>query len=67
MTVTISPKFQLVIPKDVRKALGVHAGMKCQVFLIGDRIEIIPLRPMREMRGFLKGMDTTIERDPDRV
>jgi hypothetical protein len=38
-----------------------------QVVQYGDRIELIPLRPIQEMRGFLKGIDTTVEREPDRV
>jgi AbrB family looped-hinge helix DNA binding protein len=71
--VTVSPKFQIVIPKDIRKKLGLHPGQKAEVFasLTGGRIEIVPRRPMRELRGFLKGMDPSFDRDegqgPDRV
>ena len=65
-TVTISPKFQVVIPREVRVSLGLRPGEQLQVFRYGDRIELIPVRPIREMRGFLKGIDTKVERDPDR-
>ncbi len=66
-TVTVSPKFQVVIPRKVRDSLGIRAGQKIQVLVCENRIEFIPLRRMREMRGFLKGIDTTMERDRDRV
>ena len=67
-TVTVSSKYQVVIPKSVRKQLRIRPGQKVQVVLYEDRIEYVPVRPMREMRGYLRGMDTTIERDPeDRV
>lgn len=65
--VTVSPKFQVVIPLSVRRALGLKPGQKVQVVLYEDRIELIPILPVRKLRGFLKGMDTTIERDGDRV
>jgi len=64
---TISPKFQIVIPKRVRQNLDVRAGQKVQVIQYDGRIELIPIRPIEEMRGFLKGIDTTIEREPDRL
>ncbi len=66
-TVTVSPKFQVVIPLTVRRALGIRPGQKVQVIRYGDRIELIPLRPLRETRGFLRGIDTTVEREQDRV
>lgn len=65
--VTVSPKFQIVIPKDVREAMGIYSGQKVQVLTYQNRIELIPLKPMRDMRGFLKGMDTDIQRDKDRL
>jgi AbrB family looped-hinge helix DNA binding protein len=71
--VTVSPKFQIVIPKDIRKKLGLRPGQKAEVFasLTEGRIEIVPRRAMRELRGFLKGMDPSFDRDkmqgPDRV
>jgi AbrB family looped-hinge helix DNA binding protein len=66
-TVTVSPKFQVVIPRKVRESLGIQPGQKVQVILYEDRIELIPVRPVRETRGFLEGIDTEVERDPDRV
>ncbi len=66
-TVTISPKFQIVIPKAIRDLLGLRPGQKVQAIALGDRIELIPLRRAKDMRGFLKGIDTTVERDRDRV
>lgn len=66
-TVTVSPKFQVVIPSRIRKSLDIQPGQKVQVILYEDHIELIPLRPIEEMRGFLKGIETTVEREPDRV
>ena len=65
--VTVSPKFQVVIPRRVRESLGIQAGQKMQVILYQERIELIPFKSEREMRGFLKGIDTTVEREPDRL
>jgi AbrB family looped-hinge helix DNA binding protein len=65
--VKISPKFQVVIPKRLREALKLSPGQKLQVVIYGNRIEMIPLRKISEMKGFLKGIDTTVEREPDRV
>ncbi len=64
-TATISPKFQVVIPKAIREDMGLKPGQKLQVIAHDDRIELIPVRPIRQMRGFLKGMDTYVERDAD--
>lgn len=66
-TVTISPKYQVVIPKAIREELGLLPGQKVQAIVYGERIELIPVRPMQEMRGFLKGIDTTIDRETDRL
>jgi AbrB family looped-hinge helix DNA binding protein len=66
-TVTVSPKFQVVIPRKVRESLGIQPGQKVQVIRSEDRIELIPVRPILETRGFLEGIDTEVERDPDRV
>jgi AbrB family looped-hinge helix DNA binding protein len=65
--VTISPKFQVVIPKAIREALRLKPGQKIQAMVYEDRIELIPVRPIKEMRGFLKGLDTTVDREDDRV
>lgn len=66
-TVTISPKFQVVIPKEIRERLKLSPGQKVQAIVYEDRIELIPVRPMRKMRGFLKGIDTVIRREGDRL
>lgn len=67
MTVTLSPKFQVVIPREVREAMGLRAGEKLQVFQFGDRIEMVPVKRLSRMRGFVKGIDTSVPRDGDRV
>ena len=65
--VTISAKFQVVIPKEIREKLGLSPGQRVEAIAYEDRIELIPLRPVRRMRGFLKGIDTSIKREADRV
>ena len=65
--VTISTKFQVVIPKEIREKLGLSPGQRVEAIAYEDRIELIPLRPVRRMRGFLKGIDTSIKREADRV
>ena len=65
--VTVSPKFQVVITLSVRRSLGIKPGQKVQVVLYGNRIELIPILSPKKARGFLKGLDTTIKRDGDRV
>jgi AbrB family looped-hinge helix DNA binding protein len=65
--VTVSPKFQIVIPKEIRESMGIVSGQKVQMMSYQGRIEVIPLKPMKEMRGFLKGIDTAIVREKDRV
>ena len=64
--VTISPKFQVVIPREIREHLDLEPGQKVQAFVFGDRIEFIPVKPAKKMRGFVRGIDTTVEREPDR-
>lgn len=66
-TVTISPKFQVVIPKLIREHLGLRAGQQVQVVEYEDRIEFVPLRSAREMRGFLRGISTDVPREDDRL
>ena len=65
--VTVSPKFQVVIPKNIRESMGIYSGQKVQMLTYQNRIELIPLKPMKEMKGFLKGINTEVERDEDRV
>ncbi|MDR7521844.1 MAG: AbrB/MazE/SpoVT family DNA-binding domain-containing protein [Armatimonadota bacterium] len=66
-TSTISPKYQVVIPLRVRRSLGLRPGQKVQVIPYEGRIELIPLEPITRARGFLKGIDTSVEREPDRL
>jgi AbrB family looped-hinge helix DNA binding protein len=64
--VKVSPKFQVVIPRRVREALQITPGQEVEVVAHGDRIELIPIKPMRKMRGFVRGIDTSVEREADR-
>lgn len=65
--VTISPKYQVVIPQAIRKSLKLQPGQKIEAILYDNRIELIPIKPIPEMRGFLNGIDTTVEREADRL
>jgi AbrB family looped-hinge helix DNA binding protein len=65
--VTVSPKYQVVIPQRIREALGLKPGQKIEALQYLDRVEFIPVRPIRSMRGFLKGIARTVPRDRDRV
>jgi AbrB family looped-hinge helix DNA binding protein len=65
--VTVSPKYQVVIPQAIREAMGLAPGTKLQVVQYGDRIELIPLRTSKSLRGTLRGIDTKVPRDRDRV
>ena len=65
-TVTLSPKFQVVIPKIIREELKLDAGIKLEVMIYDGIIEFIPIRSIKSLRGSLKGMDTTIIREKDR-
>jgi AbrB family looped-hinge helix DNA binding protein len=66
-TVTVSPKFQVVIPRDVRKALGITPGQKIRVVALLDRLEFIPVKPAKALRGFIRGIDASVRREKDRV
>jgi AbrB family looped-hinge helix DNA binding protein len=65
--VTVSPKYQVVIPQRIREALGLKPGQKVEAVQFLDRIEFIPVRPIKAMRGFLKGIDTRVPRERDRA
>lgn len=64
---TISPQFQVVIPKAIRELLQLKPGQKVQAIAYDNRIELIPVRPMAKMRGFLRGIETDIDREGDRI
>ena len=67
-TVTVSPKYQVVIPAEIRRLLDVHPGEKYHVISFEDRIELIPAKSIKSMRGFLKGMKNTFTREKkDRI
>ena len=66
-TVTVSPKFQVVIPKSVRETLRLRPGQKMQVVEYEGRIELIPEKDIKELRGFLKGINTNFARENDRI
>ena len=65
--VKISPKYQVVIPKKLREALNLRPGQQVQMVAFENRIEMIPVRTISEMKGFLKGIDTVVEREIDRI
>lgn len=66
-TVTVSPKYQVVIPKVIRESLGIFSGQKVQMLVYNDHIELIPIKMMKEMKGILKGIDISFNRDEDRL
>ena len=65
-TVTLSPKYQVVIPRAIRERLGLKPGRKLQAVFYDNRIELIPVVPAQQARGSLAGIDTEVEREPDR-
>ncbi len=65
--VTVSPKYQVVIPRNVRDNLHLQPGQKLQVVEYDGRIELVPDRPVKELRGFLKGINTNVKREADRL
>lgn len=66
-TVTVSPKFQVVIPKTIRESMGISSGQKVQMLVYKGRIELIPIQLINELKGFLKGIDTSVTRESDRL
>ena len=66
-TVTVSPKYQVVITKDVREAMRLRPGQKLKVIGYDGRIELIPDRNISELKGFLKGINTEFIREDDRL
>ncbi|MFZ2635774.1 MAG: AbrB/MazE/SpoVT family DNA-binding domain-containing protein [Rectinemataceae bacterium] len=66
-TVTISSKYQIVIPKEIRETIGLHVGAKLEVITYGSRIELVPIQSIKKLKGSFKGINTEIQRDDDRV
>ena len=66
-TITLSNEFQLVIPKEIIESIGLKAGASLEVISYNNRIELIPLKPMKTLKGAFQGIDTTIMRDEDRL
>jgi AbrB family looped-hinge helix DNA binding protein len=66
-TVTVSSKFQVVIPKEVREDVGLKAGTIMEVITYGTRIEFIPIQPIKNLKGLFKGLNTDIDREADRL
>lgn len=65
-TVTISPKFQVVIPKAIRERLALTPGDRLEMIQLSDRIELIPIKSAKSLRGIIKGVKNTFEREKDR-
>jgi AbrB family looped-hinge helix DNA binding protein len=63
--VTVSSKYQIVIPREIREPMGIRPGQKVGLIRIRGHVLLVPLRDIREMRGFLKGMNTDFERDEE--
>jgi AbrB family looped-hinge helix DNA binding protein len=66
-TAVLSTKFQIVIPKMVRETMNINSGLKFEIISYGDRIELIPIKSLKELRGSLKGINTNIKREKDRL
>ncbi len=66
-TLIISPKYQVVIPKEIREKLDLRPGQRVQAIQYAGRVELVPVRAMGSMRGFLPGIETTADRDEDRL
>jgi AbrB family looped-hinge helix DNA binding protein len=66
-TVEVTPDYQIPIPEEVRDAMGIRPGSRFDVLRHGERIELVPAKDIGAYRGFVKGIDTTVERDEDRL
>jgi AbrB family looped-hinge helix DNA binding protein len=66
-TVTVSSKFQVVIPKEIREDVGLKVGTVMEVITYGTRIEFVPIQPIKNLKGLFKGLNTDIEREDDRL
>lgn len=66
-TAIVSPKYQVVIPKKIRESMGIHPKVKIHFLVFDNSIELIPIKPISTLRGVLKGINTNIERDKDKI
>ena len=66
-TATLSSKFQITIPAEARRALGLQAGRSLEVHVLSDRIELRPQEPISALLGLFKGASSDVPRDKDRV
>ncbi|HOI22835.1 MAG: AbrB/MazE/SpoVT family DNA-binding domain-containing protein [Spirochaetia bacterium] len=66
-TITISSKYQVVIPKEIRETIGLRVGAKLEIITYGSRIELVPIQPMKKLKGAFKGINTDIQREEDRL
>ncbi len=66
-TVTISPKYQVVIPRKIRQSMRLKPGQKVQMIQYKGRVELIPLNPIKDLQGFVRGINIKFERDSDRL
>jgi len=67
VSVTVSSKYQIVIPRAIRESLGIRPGMKLHALEYRGRLELLPVKSARQARGFLEGIDTSVDRESDRV
>jgi AbrB family looped-hinge helix DNA binding protein len=65
--VTLSNKYQVIIPKEIREKIGLKAGVSIEIITYSNRIELVPIKPIKDLKGILKGIDTNITRDMDRI
>lgn len=66
-TVVVSSKYQVVIPKEIRENIGLQVGAKLEIITYGNRIELVPVQPMKKLKGIFKGINTEIKREEDRI
>jgi AbrB family looped-hinge helix DNA binding protein len=66
-TVTLSKEYQLVFPEEIRETIGLKAGTSFEVISYNNRIELIPIKSIKNLKGIFKGIDTNIIRDNDRI
>lgn len=67
LAVTVSPKFQVVIPLSIREQMHIEPGQKLQVLAYEHRIEFLPIERAQDLRGFLPALACDVPREGDRV